>query len=305
MQTTRNHSKLSQFLFLTGRTCIYTFLFIFALPSFGQTNEGQPFVLSDRVGLEIDSNEVEYFNLFPDLDGVKSVVYRRDNLENMQMLVSLANGQDTTLIFSKLATIELSKYIDKHEILRDSATLIKWDLLPDYGLSKMNYFEDYGSLLIVQLKDSTVQAGKLMKMTANGILLWQGKQPTRPNLFPNLIKSVRWDEIKKIQVKQDLSGKIFGISMGVGLGIAISNILFLGSLQPDAQDLTNTLVAIGVGGLIGTSIGLLYDYSTVSRRKFNFESHKFDLQKVKRKLSKRAIFDKVYPPELKVILEGL
>lgn len=281
------------------------FLLAVSLNLWGQTKENQPFILSERVGAEIDSIEAEYFNLFPDLDGVKSAVYRKDNLENLQMLVSLSNGTDTTLIFSKLASVELSKYIDKQEILRDSVNLIDWGLLPDYGLSKMNYFEDFGSLLYVHLQDNTLVAGKLMKITDKGLILWQGKQPTRPNYFPGLIKVIKREDIKKIERKQDITGKIFGISLGIGLGIAASNILFLGTFEPDGQDLTNSILAIGVGALAGTGIGLLYDFTSVSRRKYNFESKKFQYEKLKANLKKRSIFSSVYPPEMKKALQDL
>lgn len=290
----------------TLKALLFSIFFLLSFHGiFSQSKEDQSFVLSNRIGVEIDSIEAEYFNLFPDLDGVKSAVYRKDNLENLQMLVSLSNGTDTTLIFSKLATAELSKYIEKQEILRDSINLIDWGLLPDYGLSKMNHFEDFGSLLYIQLKDNTIVAGRLMKITDKGLIIWQGKQPTRPNFFPDLMRVVRPEEIKKLERKQDITGKIFGISMGIGLGIAASNILFLGSFNPDGQDLANTALAIGVGALVGTGIGLLYDFTSISRRKYNFESKKFEYEKLYAKLKKRAIFSAIYPPEMKKALNGL
>lgn len=304
MQSSSKSAKTFHFLLLLYRYLVVILLLIAGLPSKSQPNEVNRFVLSDRIGLEIDSVEAEYFNLFPDLDGVKSAVYRKDNLENLQVLVSLANGSDTTIIFSKLATEELKKYIDKHEILRDSVRVVNWGLLPDYGLSKLNYFEDHGSVLFVHLLDNTVQAGRLMKITEKGLVLWQGKQPTRPNIFPQLMKPVLWSEITKIERKQDITGRIFGISMGVGLGIAAANIL-LGSFTFDTQDVNYSLLAIGGGALVGATLGFLYDISTISRRKYHFNSTDFNLNKLKSKLGKRAIFNAIYPPELKPVIEKL
>lgn len=301
-QTIPGHTHTNLF---SNPACLLVF-FVLQFPFFlnAQVRENQPFILSQRIGIEIDSIEVEYFNLFPDLDHVKGAVYRKDNLENLQMLVSMAGGIDTTLIFSKLATEELTKYIDKHEILRDSGHVVNWSLLPDYGPSKMNYFEDHGSTIYVYLKDSTLVAGKLMKITEGGLVLWQGRQPTRPNLFPQLMRSVRLEDIKRIERKQDITGRIFGVSLGVGLGVAFSNIL-LGSLEFNSQDVNTSLIAIGGGALVGAALGFLYDVSTISRRKYHFERKNFNYQMVRKKLEKKTIFSAIYPPELKPVLNEI
>jgi len=265
--------------------------------SWAQQSEPAPFVLSQRVGLEIDSIEAEYFNLFPDLDGVKSVVYRKDNLENLRMLVSLANGQDTTVTFSRLATQELTRYIDHHEVLIDSTSLVNWDLLPGYNVNKLNYFEDHGSVVFVRRLDGTLQVGKLLMVSDTMVQLWTSAQPFRPNLFPQNILRIPVREIDQIQRKQDLSGRIFGITLGAGLGIAALAIT-VDVGNPENFDATGTLLVLGGGAILGAGLGYLYDQSTISRRKYKIFGIYDNYLKIKPKLLKRVMFTGVYPPEL-------
>ena len=262
-----------------------------------QDNPAETFVLSSRIGLEIDSLEAEYFNLFPTLDGVKSAVYRRDNFGNLRMLLSLSNGKDTTFTFSKLAAVELSKYIDKQEILTDSSDLINWSLLPGYGLSRLNFFENHGSMVYLRMRDKTTIAGKLLRLTDSTVVLWTSKSPFRPQLFPEYIKWIPVQDIQRIDRKQDLSGKIFGITLGVGLGVALfAATVDIGSLE--TINVQQTLAVLAAGALVGGAVGFIYDFSTISRRKYRLDCQVNQYLKIKSNLDKRAMFSKIYPPEL-------
>jgi len=265
-------------------------------PVFAQ-NEKEEFILSPRVGLEIDSNEVEYFNIFPDLNNVKGVIYKLDNFMNLRMLVSLANGKDTTIMFSKLGVEELRTYINKHEILADSQNIVNWDLLPGYGISKMNFFERHGSIVFVHC-DSVVYSGKLLRVTDNELILWTSTQPFRPETWNVFSKKIPIDSIDKIERKQDLTGKIFGITLGAGIGAALLNIGF-SVFNSQNLSVENTLYLVAGGGVIGAGLGWFYDKLTLSRRKYRIFKNRDNFLKNRPNLEKRAIFTSIYPPELK------
>lgn len=285
--------------FKSGKVAFWFLLLFSGIQTFSlaQRSEKESYCISQRIGLEIDSIESEYFNIFPELDGVKSAVYRQDNFGNVRLLVSLASGNDTTIMFSKLAAQQLGVYIDKHEVLLDSSYLVDWGLLPGYNLNRINYFEDHGTLVFVKT-DSTVLAGKLLLVTDSTVLLWSNKQPFRPETWELYTKVIRVSDIVQIERKQDLTGRIFGITLGAGLGAAILNAGFAvfgtENLSPE-----NTLYLVIGGGLIGAGIGYLYDISTVSRRKYQIQKSTELFLKQKQKLEKRAVFTKVYPPELR------
>lgn len=276
-------------------------LFLYTICSRGQTLKPE-YVLSQRVGEEIDSVEAEYFNIFPDLDGVKSAVYRLDNFGNLRMLISLATGRDTTLTFSKLAALELGKYIDNHEILADSTRLIDWGLLPAYHLNRINYFEDHGSMVEIRT-DTGFFAGKLMRVTDSSVILWMSEQPFKPNTWLLYSRKVMVRDIVQIKRMQDLTGKLFGLTMGTGLGIALvaNYIGFDKNLFTEwtSEDLKYSLIAVGGGALSGILFGKAYDYFSRKSRRYKVDKSLDSFQKFKPALEKRAIFRKIYPPELR------
>jgi len=274
------------------------FIWFFLPQKLNAQNENPlPFVLSERIGADLDSNEIEYFNIFPDINKVKGAVYRLDNFENLRMLLSLADGRDTTITFSKLGALELRKYIDKHELLPDSQNIVNWELLPGYSLWKMNFFEDHGSILYVKC-DTVTYSGKLLKIEDDHLILWASTQPFRPGTWTTYSKKIPAGSITRIERKQDLTGKIFGITMGAGIGAAFFALIY-GNFDFESLSLQNTVLLIGGGGVIGGGLGWLYDGLTISRRKYNIQNDRAKYLKAKKKLEKRAIFSSVFPPELK------
>jgi len=298
MQSILKKSILLDFLrdFLIFSPFIFSVIFI---PGtlFAQDETNEKFILSPRVGEDLDSNEIEYFNLFPDINAVKSAVYRLDNFENLKMLLSLANGKDTVVSFSKLGALELRTYINKHEVLADSQSIVNWELLPGYGISKMNFFEDHGSILYV-FCDSIKYSGKLLKIDEQNLILWTSTQPFKPDTWNKYSKKIPANSITKIERKQDLTGKIFGISIGAGLGAAILNIGFA-AFNSQNLSFENSLILVAGGGLVGGAFGWLYDGLTISRRKYNIQKNLSKYLNVKPKLEVRAIFHEIFPPELK------
>jgi hypothetical protein len=266
--------------------------------SYSQSLDNELFILSDRVGSELDSNEIEYFNLFPNLDNVKSSVYRKDNFENLRMLVSLANGKDTTITFSKLATEQLSKLIDHFESLSDSSELVDWKLLPGYSNRKLNYYESTGRNVKVSTSEGSF-AGRLLLVRDSSLCLWLKKGDFKPFNCQRFIKKIDPKTIKSIEIRPNLSSKLFGASLGAGLAIGA---LQLGYNVTDASDYvlsSNSILLLGLGALVGSVGGFFFDgISTIGRYKDVNQDIKL-YNKVKGSVSSKAMFHVVFPPELK------
>jgi hypothetical protein len=275
--------------------CFFLYFLVF-YTSLAQTEE--PFVLSPRIGTDIDSLEAEYFNLFPDLDNVKGAAYRIDNLGNLQMLVSLSNGQDTTVTFSVLGTQELQKYIDNFEILPDNVKLINWNLLPGFDPGKRNFYESFGAQMFVY-SGKEMRAGRLLKITDNHVYLWKQTKFFRPDAFPANVEKIPALDITKMERKQDLTGKIFGMSIGAGIGIAIMNPASL--FGADNLTLDNTVYLMAGGAIIGAALGWFYDLLSISRRKYKINNDPALYLKAKNKLQHRTKFSAIGPPELKTL----
>lgn len=283
----------------------------------GQAKE-QEYVLSNRVGPELDSVEVEYFNIFPELDHVRSVVYRRDNLDNVRMLVSLANGRDTTLTFSSLAAQELGKMIDQFESLSRKPELINWSLLPGYNANRFNYFEGSGRNLKVtflnpdtltdsergkgrdSLKKATV-TGRILMVTDSAIFLWMKSGDFQPAEFERYVKVIRPKDIQVATIKPNISSKLFGASIGAGLAIGALQIGYNLTGESDFLLSTNSVVLLGIGAVAGSIGGFMFDsFSSIGRKKKIMGSYE-NFIKAKKRLGSHAMFRQIFPPELKTL----
>jgi hypothetical protein len=300
MQTISINGPISFSASVISGLCFFLSWFVvpFSLPA--QSEDPMPFVLSERVGPELDSVEVEYFNVFPNLDGVKSVVYRKDNLENVKMLVSMANGSDTTISFSKLAAEQLSVLINRFEDLADSSGLVNWKLLPGYSQGKFNYFESSGRTVKVTTSEG-VFTGRMLQISDTALLLYLKKGDFKPKDFSRYVKRIAPHIIKSIELKPSLSSKLFGASFGAGLAVGA---LQLGYNVTGASNYilsTNSILLLGIGGLIGSVGGFFFDgISTIGR--FKDVNQDFNTYlKVKESLRAKAMFNSVYPPELKTL----
>ncbi len=278
--------------------CVLVLNLFLASAAIAQNEDPSSFVLSPRVGAEIDSMEAEYFNLFPELAHVKGAVYRKDNLGNLQMLVSLAGGRDTTFTYSVLGAAELGRYIDNFEVLPDFSKLINWKLLPGFDPSKRNFYENYGAKVYVYFgPNKNMQVGRLLKMTDKNMYLWYDKRHFQPALFPNSVGTIPAESITRIERRQDLTGKIFGMSVGAGIGIAIMNPVSLAGA--DNLTLENAVYLMAGGAIIGAALGWVYDLLSISRRKYRINNDMAIYQKAKSRLQKRAKYNTIFPPEIK------
>jgi len=298
MQTYPLLSYLTKFSFCFKRISILVIAFFSFHFGDAQTSGGDEFILSPRVGRVLDSVEVEYFNIFPDLDGVKSVIYRRDMYENLKMLVSLANGTDTTITFSKLQTEQLQILINQFEHLPDNPDLVNWRLLPGYQLSKMNFYESTGR----NLKLKTTQGnffGRMVLVSDSVIYLWMKKGDYDPALHSQYVKKIYPKDIISWEVKPSFSSKIFGASLGAGLAVGALQLGFNVTGESDYLLSSNSVVILGIGGLLGSLGGFFFDEISASSKKRDIYNSPALYSIYKENLKPKAMFYSVFPPEFK------
>ena len=256
------------------------------------------FVLSPRVGLSLDSVEVEYFSIFPELDGVKSVVYRKDGFGNLQMLVSLHNGRDTTLTYSSLAIPELQNLINRFEEIPDNPGLVKWNLLQGLSPSRINYFENIGRKAVVYTLNSRYE-GRLLTFGDSALYLWLKPGGFRPGPdWMRYVKRIPADSIRKIRLRPNISSKIFGASMGAGVAVGLLGFGYNATGASDFLFSANSLLLLGLGTVAGSVAGLMVDGALhIGRvRRIDFSQQAFG--EAKARWGSRAMFNRIYPPEL-------
>lgn len=276
-------------------------LFLFSSDLFSQTKQDNIFELSKRVGSDLDSVEIEYFNVFPEIDFVKSAVYRKDNFGNILLLLSFSNGRDSTVTISKMAGEELSRLIDGFESVADKEDLINWKLLPGFSPNRLNYFENTGRNITVNTKEGSF-SGRILIVSDSSIFIWQKKGGFQPNDCDRFIKHFQFSEINSLEIRPSISSKLFGASIGAGLAVGA---IQLGFNLTDSQDYlfsSNSLILLGIGGLAGAVGGFFFDGITSIGRYKEIDGNYAKYNRVRNSIRGNAMFDKIYPPELSKFL---
>jgi hypothetical protein len=273
------------------------FFWLSAGVSRAQVQPESAFELSSRVGSYLDSNEIEYFNIFPELDYIKSAVYRKDNFGNIRFLLSSAGGKDTAVTISKMAGVELMKLIDRFEDIPDSIKIVNWRLLPGFDPGKLNYFENVGRNVTVYSGSGNF-SGRLLMASDSSVSIWTRKDDFSPIDCDRFIKRFHFSEIKALEVKPSISTKLFGASIGAGLALAAIQLGFNITNKEDYLTSGNSLFLLGIGGLAGAVGGFFFDgFSSIGRYK-EIDSDYEKFRKVRAKIRANAMFDKIVPPEL-------
>ena len=258
----------------------------------------QIFELSYRVGQDLDSNEIEYFNIFPELDFIRSAVYRKDNFGNVRFLLSRADGKDTAVTISRLAGDQLSVLINRFEDVPDSTKIVNWRLLPGFDPAKLNYFENVGRNVTVYT-DKGNFSGRLLMASDSAVSIWMKKGDFMPHGCEQYIRRFHYSGISALEVKPSFSTKLFGASIGAGLALAAIQMGFNITNKEDYLRSGNSIFLLGIGGLVGAVGGFFFDgISTIGRYK-DIDASYEKYHKVQSKIHSNAMFDKVYPPELK------
>ncbi len=255
------------------------------------------FELSPRVGSYLDSNEIEYFNIFPDFDNIRSAVYRKDNLDNIRFLLSKANGFDTTVTMSKMGGEELRKLINQFEKVADDPRLVKWNLLPGFHQAKLNYFESTGRNVTVYAISGTF-SGRLLMATDSAVCVWQKKGDFQPDDCQLFVKRIPYSDIRALEVRPAFSSKVFGASIGAGLAVAAVQLGFKITTHEDYLNSANSLAILAVGALAGAVGGFFFDGIASIGRYKSINQNFSNYSRVLKKIRKHGMFNTVFPPEL-------
>jgi hypothetical protein len=213
-------------------------------------------------------------------------------------LLSQADGKDTTITLSKLAGEELTKLINQFEKIPENPRLVNWKLLSGYNPDKLNYFENSGRHITVS-SDSGRFSGRLLMVSDSSLCIWQKKGDFQPEECSRFVRRIHFREIRTLEVLPSFSSKIFGASIGAGVAVAA---LQLGLNLTSSEDYffsSNSLVLLGIGGLIGAVGGFFFDgISSIGRYKEINRNHS-SFSKFAKKYRGHAMFHHIYPPELK------
>ena len=264
---------------------------------FSKAQSNSEFELSPRVGSSLDSNEIEYFNIFPDFDNIRSAVYRKDNLGNVRFLLSKANGSDTTVTLSKMGGEELGKLINQFEKVADEPSLVNWNLLQGFHQAKLNYFESTGRNVTVYALSGTF-SGRLLMATDSAVCIWQKKGDFQPDDCQRYVKRIPYSEIRALEMRPAFSSKVFGASIGAGLAIAAVQLGLRITTHGDYLNSANSLAILAVGGLAGAVGGFFFDGIASIGRYKSINQNFSNYSRVLKKIRKHGMFNSVFPPEL-------
>lgn len=281
--------QIKQFLFIIPLLCIFSMLH-------AQQN---PLPISERVGMEIDADEREYFNLFQGIEGFKSAIYRYDGFGNLQFLISLENGNDTVLVVGSAGVPELINYIERHEsIFEQDGYEVNWSLLYGIRPKKLLSYEHKGDVFTVFTKD-VMYVGELLHVTDSSLMLWQKDGYYNYEEHKTKVIHLMASDISMIVRKKNLKLSKVGLTLGTGLaaGFLAMTVNFM-NYQKDASAYSLLWIPLGAAAL-GVGAGILIDYFTDKTRRINVAGNPDVYRKYIKKLKKRAIFRTLIPPELR------
>jgi hypothetical protein len=270
----------------------------------------KPYILSSRVGQEINRDERNYFCLFPKMDGfLKAEAFTHlDNHLELRITREM-NGRitDTTLYVSTDLEEELQSYLeDFEEIIWEEKSvgvrLIKGDFINRSCLflkiagQKRKKSDKLGCEIIVTTSDIQQYSGRILYATDTSLVLWQSNEfydRRKVNEYSRIFSVHEVDKITEKRKGSFGSGRKYGAIVGGSLSI-----LILATPSDDPYAGIGKLVGVGIvlpsslliGGLIGASKGGDYTF-VINGKTENYIT-------VLPKLKKKALFSAPPPPEL-------
>ena len=178
--------------------------FLLAAPElFAQSvsEEGSPYVLSERVGTVLDTEERTYFGFFPRLDGFASADVYAPTDTTVAFVISRQNRLDTSIVASREAAEVLRRYIDRYERLLDAKKMHQLErgtlIVPSLVRPSPPYRKGYN--LTVTTRENEEIRGWLLYIDEETMVVSQAPDKvdrlTRPEeavvLFPNDIRHIR------------------------------------------------------------------------------------------------------------------
>jgi hypothetical protein len=277
----------------------------------------QPYILSTRVGPEIDGRERDYFCLFPKVSGflkAETFMHSDDHLELRISRKMNGSVTDTTFRIDTELKAEFQSYIDDFEmIIREekkiSLRLIRGNFINRSCLGtkiaeqKGKKKDESGSKIMVITSDGQLHTGRILSATDTSLLLWQSPDSydwRKVHIYGRVISVSGIEQITEPRKGGFGSGLKYGAIVGGGLCL-----LIFAAPSDDPYAGIGKLVGAGVvlpsslliGGIIGVAKGR--DHTLVINGRSEYYNPFLP------KLKKGAIFPTLAPPELQNLMNQL
>lgn len=284
------------------------FCLMFAPVVLAQDN-ALPYVLSSRVGEDIDRSEGDYFGLFPsakDFVSARSFAHTDGRVQFMITRQTNEGISHSTFTINAENAEALRGFVEDFEMILRKERQVRWDLIGDLVRVPSSTYND-GVEMTITTRGGEQHTGTALYATDSLLVLWQSTDPYNWRNLKSSAKALRFLEIEHIVIKREgrfWSGVGYGALIGGGLGAVIG--LASGDdtegwfrLSAGAKAL---LLGIGlgipaalVGGINGAIKGVDEDFVV----KGNAETY----EGIVPALKEDAIFSSLPPPELQTFVK--
>jgi hypothetical protein len=284
------------------------FCFMFASVVLAQDN-ALPYVLSSRVGEDIDRSERDYFGLFPsakDFVSARSFAHTDGRVEFMITWQTNEGISHSTFTINAENAEVLRGFVEDFEMVLRKERQVRWDLIA--GLARVPSFAyNDGVEMTITTRGGEQHTGTVLYATDSLLVLWQSTDPYNWRNLKSSGKTVRFSEIEHIVIKREgrfWSGLGYGALIGGGLGavIGLASGDDTGGLFRLSAGAKALLLSIGLGipaALAGGITGAIQGTDEDFVMRGNAETYKAIVPALK----EDAIFSSLPPPELQTFVK--
>jgi len=285
----------------------------FAVSVQAQENN-QPYIISPRLGAEIDSYERAYFHLLPRSDGFNSAqaFLQSDGQVALRVNRRLQNSTRDTIytIYPLLApplVQDLQKFIEDFEVIYTPDNFTARSVvnfgLASYPAEKARRWKN--TKVIVTMRDGQKQTGSLLFATDSSLAIWIAKQAYNWRQPPDSLRIFHASEIDRIFMPKKgsfFSGAGYGLLIGSGVG-TLWNAAFP---EDDAYLSFNNSVLNGVvfSGVPLALTGGIYGAVAGADVNIIVEGNASRYKVFASKLRLHATFPVLLPPELHALMKS-
>ena len=204
-----------------------TLIFLLLVLPLVAGNAQEPFLLSERVGSEIDSLEIAYFYLFPYYRNLHSTNLTIENDSTVKLQgTRLYRGEyrDTTDYIPLSRLQQVGVIVDRYEDYGQH------DSLPDFAMVRSLIApvlpSMQGTTYEVVLRDGTTYSDEIFAVNDSGFFLWNSKESFdwhQPWENVEYISSKELYRLKSPSSYRFLVGSLLGGGVGIGLGVLVYN----------------------------------------------------------------------------------
>ena len=273
-------------------------------------NAQQPAPLNDlellalRVGASFDAQELDYFGLLPkNQPTLDSLHYGQ--VAGSFYIEPFSKGRSERILLNQATQAEFIKYVAFYERIALDPRELNISSLSNAGIGirlPLRKYEKNGRTVLVTSLTGHTYFGEVMRVEGSKILLYDLDLGYDAQLVRTDVRLLNLDTIKEIKIYRLNIAKTTGLITGLVLGIGAT----AGGFSPytfsngNVQIAANLLTFPAAGFLIGLVLDEIFSFKTT----YHLMPSPASYEKPLKIMSKRAMFPKQVPPELKRLLNG-